>query len=134
MPTLYLQLTELDDRVGPAVADRTEDGKRLEAIQAASATADGYLRAAGYALPLATANDAALKKAVADLAVYDITQMEGLLPEPVKESAVYLNMKAAHVWFQAIVDGTVSIVVTDDDGATTVGSAPRVATSTSRGW
>jgi phage gp36-like protein len=92
--TVYVQLT---DDAGAGVAD---EGKALEALQAAAGKMDGYL-ARRYAVPVDTAGEEALagllKSLMLDLAEYRLHARRWPAPEIIKEkreAAIHWLVKA----------------------------------------
>lgn len=129
----YLTDQELVDNHLPGdVAAQSNVTDRAAWLDAASAQADGYLRRAGYTLPL-TSVGADLKAAVGAIAAYHLASKLGLLPEPAAQSAIYLRYKAAVEWLRGVADGTITPLVvgaaTDDTSA-----APLVTSDPLRGW
>lgn len=102
-------------------------------IDAASAEADGYLRRAGYTLPLGSAGDD-LKAAVGALAAYHLASKLGLLPEPAAQSALYLRYKAAIDWLKGVANGSITPIVTGGDPGDETSAAPLTATKPRREW
>jgi len=130
----YLTEQELIDGYLPAdVAKGSDTDDRTVAIEAASAEADGYLRRAGYQLPLASVG-ADLKAAVGAIAAYRLAVKLGLVPEPAAQSAVYLAAKAALEWLRGVAEGRITPIVEDDAGETTVPAGPRFDSDPPRGW
>lgn len=130
----YLTEQELLDNYLPGdVAAQSDSTDRESWIEAASAEADGYLRRAGFSLPLSSVgND--LKSAVGRIAAYHLAVKLGLLPEPAHQSALYLNYKAATEWLRGVAAGTITPIVEDDTGATSTSGAPLIESDELRGW
>lgn len=130
----YLTDQELIDGYLPADVEQQSDADdRAVAIESASAEADGYLRRAGYALPLASVG-ADLKGAVGAIAAYRLALKLGLLPEPAAQSGLYLAYKAALEWLRGVAAGTVTPIVEDDAGDTDVPAGPLIDSDPPRGW
>jgi len=129
----YLTDAELVDQHLPGdVAAQSTVTDRAAWLDAASAQADGYLRRAGYTLPLTSAGED-LKAAVGSIATYHLASKLGLLPEPAAQSAIYLRYKAAMEWLKGVADGSITPIVT---GAPTddTSAAPLVSSDPPRGW
>jgi len=129
----YLTDAELVDHHLPGdVATQSTVTDRAAWIEAASAQADGYLRRAGYTLPLTSVGED-LKAAVGSIAAYHLASKLGLLPEPAAQSAIYLRHKAALEWLKGVADGSITPIVT---GAPTddTSAAPLVSSDPPRGW
>lgn len=130
----YLSDAELVERHLPGdVAERSTPAERQAWIEAASAQADGYLRRAGYTLPLASVTED-LKSAVGQIAAYNLAVKLGLLPEPAAQSALYLGHKAAVEWLKGVGNGSVTLLVEGAEPGETPNAAPLVATQPRRDW
>lgn len=129
----YLTDQELVDNHLPGdVATRSNATDRATWIAAASAQADGYLRRAGYTLPL-TSVGADLKAAVGSIAAYNLAAKLGLLVEPAAQSAIYLRYKAALEWLRGVADGSITPIVEGDPDDDT-SAAPLMSSDPPRGW
>lgn len=115
------------------VRDNSTPEDRATWIEAASAQADGYLRRAGYTLPLATVT-ADLKAAVGAIAAYQLAVKLGLLPEPAAQAALYLAYKAALEWLRGVASGTITPIVVGGDPDDKAAATPLVATRPPRDW
>lgn len=130
----YLTSQELIDNHLPGdVAAASDVTDRTTQIEAASAEADGYLRRAGFSLPL-TGVGADLKAAVGRVAAYHLAVKLGLLPEPAAQSALYLGYKTSIEWLRGVANGTITpmLVLAGDEEAPS--SAPLVTSEDMRGW
>lgn len=131
---MYLTEAELADQHLPGdVAAQSTPAEREAWIEAASAEADGYLRRAGYTLPLTTAG-ADLKAAVGAIAAYRLASKLGLVPQPAHQADLYLNHKAAVAWLQGVAAGTITPAVDDGDASDDPSGAPLVITNPRRDW
>ncbi len=129
----YLTSQELIDNHLPGdVATASDATDRATHIEAASAEVDGYLRRAGYSLPLAGVG-ADLKAAVGRMAAYTLAVKLGLLPEPAAQSALYLGYKSSIEWLRGVANGTITPMVVADDEETP-SMAPHVSSDDLRGW
>jgi phage gp36-like protein len=130
----YITDQELIDTHLPAdVADHSTPAERAQQIAAASATADSYLRTAGYVLPIATwAAD--LRWAVGAIAAYRLASKLGLLPQPAKDGDLYLSHKAAIDWLESVAAGRVSLDLEDADLDSSPSNGPLVESEPRRGW
>lgn len=130
----YLTDQQLVDNHLPGdVATQSTVTDRAAWLAAASAQADGYLRRAGYTLPLASAGDD-LQAAVGAIATYHLASKLGLLPEPAAQSAIYLRHKAALEWLRGVADGSITPIVVGGDPDDDTSAAPLVDTEPRRGW
>lgn len=130
----YVSDQELIDGYLPADVARGSDAEdRAVAIDAASAEADGYLRRAGFQLPLATVG-ADLKAAVGSIAAYRLAVKLGLVPEPAAQSAVFLQFKAAIEWLRGVAAGTVTPIVEDAGGDDSHPAGPLIESDPPREW
>jgi phage gp36-like protein len=131
---MYLTAAQLDSgHLPPDAQTAATTAEKEQAISAASAEADSYLRAAGYTLPLNTWGDD-LRSNVGWLAAFRLISKLNLLPEPADKSAPYVNYKAAKGWFEALAVGRVSLEVDPAPSADDTGSAPSVMSNAKRGW
>lgn len=105
-----------------------------EALDAASAVADGYLRTRGYTLPLTAWSDD-LRACVARLAAYDLMVTRGFAPGAGNDQDLRQRHEDALRWLRDVASGTVTPDLTD--------STPSVAeeteqtclvTNTRRNW
>lgn len=129
----YLTDQELVDNHLPGdVAALSNATDRATWIAAASDQADGYLRRAGYTLPL-TSVGADLKAAVGAIAAYHLASRHGLLAEPAAQSSLYLRYKAALDWFRGVADGSITPIVEGDPDDDT-SAAPLMSSNPPRGW
>ncbi len=129
---LYLEDDEFTEGHLPGdVAQRSTPSQRHQHVSAASSEADGYLRTAGYTLPLNEWGPD-LQTNVGAIAAYRLAVTLGLLPEPAQQSALYLNFKAAIRWLEGVVDGS----ITPDVAAPGVvpGQGPSIKSDERRGW
>jgi phage gp36-like protein len=129
----YITDQELIDTHLPADVAKATPAERAVQITAASATADSYLRTAGYAVPLATWH-ADLTWAVGAIAAFRLASKKGLLPQPAHQSDLYLNHKAAVDWFENVAAGRISLDLGDGDGGSAPSHGPRVTSDDRRGW
>jgi phage gp36-like protein len=130
----YLTEQELIDSHLPGdVASNSTSTDRTTWIEAASAQADGYLRRAGYTLPLDSVGDD-VKAAVGSIAAYRLAVKLGLLPEPAHQSAYYLNYKAALEWLQGVAAGTITPIVENGDDEELPAGGPQVTNKPPRDW
>ncbi len=129
----YLTDKQLVDNHLPGdVAAQSTVTDRAAWIDAASAQADGYLRRAGYTLPLTSVGDD-LQAAVGAIATYHLASKLGLLPEPAAQSAIYLRYKAALEWLRGVAEGSITPIVAGDPADDT-SAAPLIATEPPREW
>ena len=130
----YLTDQELIDGHLPGdVASRSTPDTRSQAVETASSEADGYLRQAGYSLPL-TNWQRDLEGAVGAIAAYRLASKLGLVPQPAKDSDLYLNFKAAIAWLEGVAAGKVKLELDSDTPATPKTGGPLVFTKPPRGW
>ncbi|MEM7734439.1 MAG: phage protein Gp36 family protein [Deinococcota bacterium] len=130
----YLTAAQLDTGHLPSdVQNKATEVEKDQAISAASAEADSYLRAAGYTLPLTTWGDD-LRSNVGWLAAFRLISKLQMLPEPADKSAPYINYKAAMAWFNALAAGKVSLDVAPTLDAEDSATAPEVRSNPKRGW
>lgn len=130
----YLTDKELVDNHLPAdVASASNVTDRAAWVDAASAEADGYLRRAGYTLPLSSVGHD-VKSAVGGIAAYHLASKLGLLPEPAAQSALYLRYKQAIDWLKGVANGSITPIVTGADPDDETSAEPLVATRPRRGW
>ena len=132
MPAYLTDQELVDNHLPGDVATQSTVTDRAAWLDAASAQADGYLRRAGYTLPLTSVGED-LKAAVGSIAAYHLASKLGLLPEPAAQSAIYLRHKSAVEWLRGVADGSITPIVT---GAPTddTSAAPLVATKPRRDW
>lgn len=132
--TLYLTDQELiaGHLPGDVETQSTSDERALW-IEAASAEADGYLRRAGYTLPLSSVG-ADLRAAVGAIAAFRLASKLGLVPQPAAQSDLYLNYKTALEWLRGVASGSVTPDVTDDDASGEPSGGPLVNTNPRRDW
>jgi phage gp36-like protein len=130
----YITEQELIDAHLPAdVEKESSPAQRTTQITAASATADSYLRTAGYAVPLSSWG-ADLTWTVGAIAAFRLASKLGLLPQPAHQSDLYLNHKAAVAWFEDVAAGRISLDLADADGGAKPSHGPRVTSDDRRGW
>lgn len=118
------------------LSNRSTLEQRAAAIARAESEAEGYLRAGGYATPLAAESvDDDLRGAITDIARYRLAVTLRLLPEPAAQSALYLDYKAAIAWLEQVAKGAIPLEVQDADGDVGAESgAPSFYTEARRGW
>lgn len=130
----YLSDVELVDNHLPGdVAAQSTVSDRTAWIEAASAQADGYLRRAGFTLPLTSVGED-LKATVGAIATYHLASKLGLLPEPAAQSAIYLRHKAAMEWLRGVADGMITPIVAGGDPDDEPSAAPLMTSKPPRGW
>lgn len=130
----YLTDKQLVDNHLPGdVATNSTVTDRAAWIDAASAEADGYLRRAGFTLPLADVG-ADLAAAVGSIAAYHLAVKLGLLPEPAAQSGLYLRYKSALEWLRGVASGAITPIVVGGDPSDDTSAAPLVATKPRRDW
>lgn len=88
-----------------------------EALDAASAVADGYLRARGYVLPI-TAWSADLTRAVAILAAFDLLVTRGFDPQAGADDVLLRRVEMATTWLRDVAAGHVTPDLTDSTPST----------------
>lgn len=108
-------------------------GEKQAAIDAASAEADGYLRARypRAELPLQT-YDAALTIAVVKIATFELVRKRGFNPNAGSDAVIVKAADDARKWLTQLARGETSIVGAADP--TTVTEQPRVISGPLRGW
>ena len=111
-----------------------------EALDAASAVADGYLRARGYVLPI-TAWSADLTRAVAILAAFDLLVTRGFDPARGNDQVMQLRYEQAIAWFRdvsagraAVTGGNTTPAPVSGAGARSGDGGARVRSKPMRGW
>lgn len=130
---MYITAPVLDNILPADIRNRATAAQRTQVIASASAEVDGYLRSAGYALPLLTW-DAAITEHTGAIAAYRLAVATGLLKaDSLKDSTLYANYQAALSYLKNVVDGVVrpSLV---DSGTTTPGRTPLIGAQPKRGW
>lgn len=83
-----------------------------EALDAASAVADGYLRARGYVMPL-TAWSTDLTRAVAILAAFDLLVTRGYDPQAGGDDVLLRRVEMATTWLRDVAAGRVTPDLSD---------------------
>ena len=130
----YITAAELDNALPADVRNRATVAQKGQVIASASSEVDGYLRSAGYVLPLISW-DEALKEHAAAIAAYRLAVATGLLKaESLKDSTLYANSQAALTYLQRIVDGTLTPGIKDSGVASEPLSGPQMVTNPRRGW
>jgi len=128
----YATPVELDAlALPPDVASRVADADKASALEAASALADSYLAAAGYAVPLPSWGDD-LKAAVCAIAAFDLAVSAGLAPEDGEGSNLYLKKRDAVRWLERVARGEAKL--SGASSTTSAWGAPRVRSADPRGW
>lgn len=128
----YASTAELDAlALPPDVAANVADADKTSALEAASALADSYLVAAGYAVPLASWGDD-LKAAVCAIAAFDLAVSAGLAPEDGEGSNLYLKKRDALRWLERVARGQAKL--SGASSTTSPWGAPRVSSAEPRGW
>lgn len=128
----YATPAELDAlALPPDVASRVADADKTSALEAASALADSYLAAAGYAVPLPSWGDD-LKAAVCAIAAFDLAVSAGLAPEDGEGSNLYLKKRDAIRWLERVARGQARI--SSASNTASPWGAPRVRSADPRGW
>lgn len=94
-------------------------GQQQAAVDAANATADGYL-ATKFKLPL-TSWGADLKQKVIAMARFELLTTRGFAPEGGSAEAISLAYQAAIKWFEGVSKGIISPTVVDSGAAGQVG-------------
>lgn len=112
------------------VAARSDTDHRQASLDAAEAEVDGYLRRAGYTLPVA-APTADLKTAVGHIAAWYLRVKLGLAPEPAASSAHYIAYNSAVKWLKDVASG---VVILDLDSEAGVAPVPTFDSRPLRGW
>ena len=131
---MYLSEQELVDGYLPGdVESRSTPLMRELWIGNASALADGYLRTAGYDLPLATWGED-LKAAVGAIAAFRLASKLGLVPQPAHQSDLYLNQKAAMTWLEQVAEGRTKLDLVDSTPDVEIATGPLVESDPRRGW
>ena len=120
-----------------AVLSTIDPATQQEALDAASAKADGYIRSR-FVLPLKTWG-LDLRQAVAKLAAYDLMSVNGFNPEAGADENLRMRAQDAEKWLANVGKGEISPAFTDS--SPTVGadglskpSGPRLTSQASRGW
>ena len=118
---------------GDLISDSSE-AIRADQIQSASATANSYLKAAGYDPDFVTVDDD-LKYRVAAIAAFRLAKKLQRLPEPATSSALYIDYKMALDWFEKVARGTIKPNLVDQtpEDEPSAG-APLIYTNEKRGW
>lgn len=130
MPS-YARPTDLVRLGLPAVAlEGISSDDQQAALDAASATADGYL-AARVRLPLANWGDD-LRRAVCAIAAYDLMVTRGMAPGSGEAELLGERSRGALAWLRDVADGRVTPTV--EETAPSYISGPRVESNTPRGW
>jgi len=125
-------LGTLDPYLSGDLSVRSTPADRGSALARSNSEAEGYLRSAGYIVPVTDATPD-LQGRVADIARYHLAVHLQLLPEPADSSSLYTNYKAALEWLRDVAHGRVDLAITKDDPDSVIGS-PQVVTHTKRGW
>lgn len=130
----YLTDQQLVDNHLPGdVASQSTVTDRAAWIESASAEADGYLRRAGYTLPLAEVG-ADVAAAVGAIAAYHLAVKLGLLPEPAAQSGLYLRYKSAIEWLRGVASGAITPIVVGGDPDDDTSGGPIIHTRPRRDW
>lgn len=131
---MYITAAELDTVLPADIRNRATAAQRTQVIASASSEVDGYLRAAGYTLPLVHW-DAALREHTAAIATYRLAVATGLLKaDSLKDSTIYANYQAALAYLQRIVDGTITPGIQGSPPSATASTAPAMVTNPRRRW
>lgn len=133
MPTQYATTTDLA-RLGLAsgALSRFPSDAQTAALVAASAYADGYLRAKPFALPLTAWGDD-LRGAVCAIAAAELAITHGWNPEDPANKAILDRADRARAWLRDIARGAVDIEVTDSTPAVDE-PGTYLSTRARRGW
>lgn len=130
----YLTLTQLDETLTGDLLERATMVQRQTAIERASADANGYLRAAGYTVPLALDDvPDELRGRIADVARYRLAVVLRLLPEPASTSALWIDYQAAVAWLKEMAAGRVTLDLPLATDAAEPGQ-PSISTNVGRRW
>lgn len=121
--------------IGAAALTGVSEATQEAALEAASDTADGYMRAR-YSLPLASWGDD-LRRAVCAIAAWDILSVRGFDPTRGNDVSLQVRYEAATTWLKDVSLGRV--VVSGGNTTPTAtrharASGPRVASDRTRGW
>jgi phage gp36-like protein len=134
MSTAYATRTDLTSLGLPSAAlTNVSTTAQDAALLSASARADSYLKAR-FTLPL-TAWGQDLTEAVCHIAAWTILSARGFNPDQGADTAIRTRYEDAIRWLERIADDRATPTVTDS--STSVGgggTAPRVYSSTARGW
>lgn len=111
------------------------NGDMVAALAAASAEADGYLRARypRAELPLTT-YDADLKLAVVKIATFELVAKRGFNPNAGSDVVIAKRADDARAWLKALSRGEVSLSLAPDPATSSVAEAPAVTSKPLRGW
>jgi len=132
----YATTTDLV-RLGIGAAALTGVSSTIQeaALESASDTADGYMRAR-YALPLTTWGDD-LRRAVCAIAAWDLLCVRGFDPSRGGDVAVQARYEAAMLWLRDVSQGRAVVSGGNTDPTATRharASGPRVTSDRTRGW
>lgn len=117
-----------------------------EALEAASETVDGYLRTAGYGVPIPTASlTRDIKRAVCRIAAWDLlSEARGFAPSSSSDVnsdlAVRTNYEDAIAWLRDVAKGVIQPIPLNSSGANADATPDAeeggavVVTEESRGW
>jgi phage gp36-like protein len=100
------------------------------ALDAASATADGYLQSR-FRLPLTAWGDD-LRRVVCQIAAYDLLANRGYAPQAEGNTTIADRAEAATNWLRDVSKGIVTPLVTETSPAAK--DSPRVLSAPKRGW
>lgn len=114
----YLTVTEFKEELADTQyiqGTLVTDAQITSAIDRASDEADGYLRTAGYDLPLVSYGDD-FRGRVLDISIYWLASSTTILnTDDVTKNIAYINYKAALKWFHSLVRGEISPDIIDSD-------------------
>lgn len=132
----YATTTDLV-RLGIGAAALTGVSSTIQdaALEAASDTADGYMRGR-YTLPLVSWGDD-LRRAVCAIAAWDLLTTRGYDPARGSDDAVRLRYQDAIAWLDRVSQGRVVVSGGNTDPTATRharASGPRVSSDRTRGW
>lgn len=134
--TTYATKDALGAAINPAALSGVSPAAMDVAIADASAEADGYLRSQ-FTLPLLAVNDPALRRHVANMAIYQLMVARGYNPEA-EGDGLRQRYTDAIAWLKGVGAGSITPNVTDSAGGSSsgvsAGAAPVVISSPQRGF
>lgn len=123
----YPRLAELADLESLGLTHQALSGMaddvKTRALDSASSEVLGYMRAAGYALPLVTWDDAT-RQHTCNIAAYRLLAREGFDPEKGADYIIHKGYTEAVVWLKQVASGAVVPDIVDSPppgGGTTPG-------------
>jgi phage gp36-like protein len=134
--TIYATKDDLGSAINPSALSGLGPAAQDRALTDASAEADGYLRNQ-FTLPLTAVNDPALRRHVANMAIYQLMVARGYNPEA-EGDGIRQRYTDAIAWLKGVGAGTITPSITDSasgsSSGVSAGAAPMVISSPLRGF